>query len=56
MLILKFYLILAAMIIKTPVDYSILPYEQAKSQAEHAIIYVEAMEAAIKERKHVRAE
>ncbi len=56
MLGLKFYLILAAMIIRSPTDYSINPYKQAETDAFHAIIYVEAMEAAIKERKHVRAE
>lgn len=56
MLALKFYLVLMAMIIKTPVDYSISPYEQAKTQAFHAVIYVEAMEEAIKERKHARTE
>lgn len=51
MLALKFYLILAAMIIRSPADYSISPYEQAKTDAFHAVIYVEAMEQAIAERK-----
>lgn len=56
MLVLKYYLILAAMIIKTPVDFSINPPAQAETYAYHAIVYVDAMEAAIKERKHARAE
>jgi hypothetical protein len=51
MLTLKYYLVLLAMIIKTPTDYSINPPAQAASDAYHAILYVDAMEAAIKEHK-----
>lgn len=51
MLTLKYYLVLLSMILKTPTDYSINPPAQAASDAYHAIIYVDAMEAAIKEHK-----
>lgn len=51
MMTLKYYLVLLAMIIKTPTDYSIHPQAQAATDAYHAVIYVEEMEKAIKERK-----